>query len=169
MANGTVPEDAKPVPTGSMYIGGCQNRTTGALLRWQYAVVFTGLNAGVAGICIQIFNANSARQCFIVAAISFIMLCINVLFRGLTTRANQWIIFYTERLRDMELTKGTESGVLIFANPNYPGNESEDSRVQGFRFRTGIIKLSEICIFLWGCSLLGCLGQGIFLAGQGLW
>jgi hypothetical protein len=145
----------------------CNEKMAG--VQWQYAVVFTAVNIGVLGFCGQIFDNKRASICFLVMAISIFMSGVNVLFRGLVARANQWIVFFTDRSADVERARGTETGVLVFSHPNYPGKEDEEKSVQGIRFRTGIVMWSNIMIGVWGVAALLCMSRGMYLMGQGAW
>ena len=129
------PEDKKPsagpVPSSSMYIGLCQMRATAAVLRWQYAIVFMASNGVVGNWCVQLFDPMSILKMGGIAFIAGGMIFVNLLFRGLVDRANQWIDYFTTGIEQVEDKFGTETGTRIFSNKDYPAKEQNRPLVKG--------------------------------------
>ncbi len=157
----------QPIQSGPMYIGLCQTRAQAAALRWQYAVVFMALNGVIGGWCLQLLDPSKVQVIGSIGIISLVMLGTNFLFRGLVSRANQWIDYFTIAIEKIESESGTESGVLVFSDPNYLSKDVTQSSVQGFRFRRGIRTLSDSMIAIWGGIFIATLAWGMYVAGQG--
>ncbi len=158
-----------PVPSGAMYIGLCTTRAQSANLRWQKAIVFMALNGAIGGWCFQVFEYGKANTLFGIAFIALVMFGANLLFKGLVSRANQWIDYFTERIESIERAYGTESGVFVFADDNYLAKQSTEPLVRGLRFRQGIQTLSTCMIGIWGFIFLVSIIAGSYLRGAGAW
>lgn len=165
------PEDKKPsagpVPSSAMYIGLCQTRAQAAVLRWQYAIVFMAFNGVVGGWCVPLVDKISVYKVGGLTFIAAAMIFVNLLFRGLVDRANQWIDYFTVATEDVEKKFGTETGVLVFASKEYPGKEEMRRFVRGWRFRDGIRILSDAMVGTWVIVFFIAFAWTSILIGQG--
>ncbi len=158
--------DESKVPAGAMYIGLNTARAQAATLRWQYAIAFMALNGVMGNLCFQYFDRSSAMKLLPVILIAALAFYTNVLWRGLSDRANQWIEYYTNCLRDLEL-KGTHAGVLAFAHSEYLSKPETEHLVRGLRFRRGIKTLNDIMLVVWGGGFIALVLYAAILVGQG--
>ena len=158
--------DEAKVTAAAMYIGLNTARAQAATLRWQYAIAFMALNGVMGNLCFQYFDRTSAMKLLPVIFVAGLAFCTNILWRGLTDRANQWIEYYTSCLIALE-KKGTESGVLAFAHDNYLSKSETEHLVKGMRFRRGIKTLNDIMLAIWGGGGFALILYAAVLIGQG--
>lgn len=158
--------DESKVPAGAMYIGLNTARAQAATLRWQYAIAFMALNGVMGNLCFQYFDRTNAMKLLPVILIAALAFYTNVLWRGLTDRANQWIEYYTSGLKSLE-EKGTESGVLVFAHKDYLSKPETENIVRGMRFRRGIKTLNDIMLGVWTGGFIALVLYAAILVGQG--
>lgn len=152
-----------PVQSGSMYIAIAQLRGQASSARWQHAVIFMLLNIPIIGWVKDVATSTQARYVFAALLASALAAMMNALWVGLVIRENHWIQFYTNKLRDMEIV-GTESGVLVFAAPDFP---SSAVKQVGVPFRSGISMLSAGITVLWLLACILLLVVAVFLWGAG--
>lgn len=152
-----------PVQSGSMYIAISQLRGQASTARWQHAVVFMLLNIPIIGWVRDTAATGQARYVFAAFFVGLLATAMNYLWVGLVRRENHWIQFYTDKLRDMEQI-GTESGVLVFAAPDFPS--SAVTQV-GIPFRSGISLLSWGMTTLWVLACILLLIVAVYMWGAG--
>ncbi len=155
------------LPSAAMYMGICQTRAQSANLRWQKAIVFMAINAGLVNMGYVLLDVSSSRKMIPIIVLEAVAIWLNLLWGGLVDRANQWIGYYTTILKEIEEKAGTETGVLIFSSPTYLSRF--DTEVKGRRFREGIKTLSELMKYLWMITFVSSLGYFIYILGQGKW
>lgn len=163
-----VEKKGQPIPSGSMYLAWSNARMGYVALRWAKAVGFMALN-GVGGtILYQNFTYSTARPLIALTMVCIAMAGFNFIWLHLTWRSNEWIEIYVRKLDEMEQASGTESGIIMFSDPEYlsrPQDQKKDKRSA----RRKLNEMATFIFIIWSGIGGMCFISAIYMLGRGKW